>query len=231
MRDPENHPCVTTTMFRTFAILVFATLPLAAQSPADAAIDRAVQAYTQIRTARATFEQSLKNTLTRSDLTSRGEFEQARPDKFVFRFTDPKGDMIVSDGKFVWLYLPSSTPGQVVRAPLSADLEGSMDLIGTFFSNPRSRYTIVDGGAATIDGRETRLVTLTPKSSDGSFQRAKVWIDTKDGLLRQFEATEYSGLVRLVRVTSFTPNADVAASTFQFKVPRGVKVVDGGKLR
>ena len=196
------------------------------QDAANAAIDRAVAAYSSVRTARASFEQTIDNPLTGSKMLSHGEFEQARPDRFAFRFTDPKGDVIVSDGKFVWVYLPSSTPGQVIRAPLSSEVEGSIDLIGTFFSNPRARYSITDAGSATIGGRATRAVTLVPKGKDGSFVKAKVWIDVKDGTLRQFEAEETSGVVRTVRITTFTPNASVSAGAFAFKPPRGVKVVN-----
>lgn len=205
--------------------------PARAQDPAAAAIDRAVAAYAKVRTARATFEQVVTNPLTGSRLQSRGEFEQARPDRFAFRFADPKGDLILSDGKHVWLYLPSSTPGQVIRAPLTADVEGSIDLIGTFFTNPRTRYTVTDAGSATVAGRATRAVTLTPRTKGGSFVRAKVWIDMADGTLRQFEAEEQSGVVRLVTITAFTPNAAVSASAFRFKPPKGVRVVDQSELQ
>jgi outer membrane lipoprotein carrier protein len=204
---------------------------LPAQTPADNAIDKAVGAYASVRTARATFEQTITNALTGSTIPSRGEFQQSRPDRFAFRFTEPKGDLILSDGKFVWLYLPSSTPGQVIRAPLTADIEGSMDLVGAFFTNPRQRYTITDGGAATIDGRATRAVTLVPRKGDASFVRARIWIDLVDGWLVQLEAQEASGLTRKVRITSFVPNADVQASAFVFKLPRGVRVVDSANLR
>jgi outer membrane lipoprotein carrier protein len=202
-----------------------------AQDPAGAAVDRAVEAYAKVRTARATFEQVVTNPLTGSRLQSRGEFEQARPDRFAFRFADPKGDVILSDGKFVWLYLPSSTPGQVIRAPLTSDVEGSIDLIGTFFTNPRTRYTLSDAGSATVGGRATRAVTLIPRSKGGSFLRAKVWIDVADGTLRQFEAEEASGIVRLVTITAFTPNAAVASTAFRFKPPKGVRVVDQSDLQ
>ncbi|MEP7343718.1 MAG: outer membrane lipoprotein carrier protein LolA [Gemmatimonadaceae bacterium] len=205
-----------------------AALPLllVSQDGSGKAIDLAVTSYASVRTARATFEQSVTNPLTGSTLKSRGEFKQARPDRFAFNFTEPKGDAIVSDGKFVWIYLPSSAPGQVMRSSVSTDAVGSLDLIGEFFSNPRSRYTISDGGATKVDGRDVRIVSLVPKGKAAAFTRAKVWIDVADGTLRQFEAEESSGIVRLVKITAFAPNADVGTGAFTFKVPRGVKVIE-----
>lgn len=207
-----------------------AALVVTQVTPADRAIDSAVSAYAKIRTARATFEQTVTNPLTSRTLASKGEFEQERPDRFAFRFSDPQGDVILSDGKYVWLYLPSSTPGQVIRAPLESGPAGSLDLIGEFFSNPRARYTITDGGAATVGGRETRIVGLTPKQREAAFVRARVWIDLADGSLVQFEAEEPSGITRRVRISSFTPNADVPKGTFRFTVPKGVRIVDSKTL-
>jgi len=203
-------------------LLLVATL----QSPADKAIDAAVAAYAGIRTAKATFEQTITNPLIGSELKSRGEFEQSRPNRFAFRFTDPKGDVIVCDGRYVWAYLPTSTPGRVNRAPCGGDQAGSLDLIGEFFTSPKDRYTIGDGGAATIGDRKTHVVLLTPRSKNAAFTRAKVWIEPTSGSLVQFEAVEPSGLTRLVRITRFTPNAPVNQGAFTFTVPKGVKVVD-----
>ncbi len=209
-------------------LLLATVLPslLFVQDGAGKAIDLAVSAYASVRTARATFEQSVTNPLTGSTLKSRGEFTQARPDQFAFTFMDPKGDAIVSDGKFVWIYLPSSAPGQVMRAPVSADAVGSLDLIGEFFSNPRSRYTISDGGIGKVDGHDVRIVSLSPKGKEAAFTKAKVWIDAANGTLRQFEAEEPSGIVRLVKITAFAPNVSVGSGAFTFKVPRGVRVLE-----
>lgn len=201
-------------------------LVAAVQSPADRAIEAAVSAYADIRTAKATFEQTITNPLLGSTFRSKGEFEQSRPNKFAFRFTDPKGDVIVCDGRFVWVYLPASTPGRVNKAPCGGDEAGSLDLIGEFFTNPKARYTIGDGGAATVGERRAHIVLLTPKAKDAAFVRAKVWIEPATGSLVQFEAVEPNGLTRLVRITSFTPNAAVNARAFTFAVPKGVKVVD-----
>jgi outer membrane lipoprotein carrier protein len=203
---------------------------LSQATPADRAIDAAVDAYAKVRTARATFEQTVTNPLVGRALHSRGEFEQSRPNRFVFRFSDPAGDVILSDGRHVWIYVPSTTPGQVIREPLSGDRAGSLDLIGEFFSNPRTRYVIGDGGEATVGDRMTRVVLLSPRSRDAAFVRARVWIDLSDGSLVQFEAEEPSGLTRRVRITGFTVNPPVAADAFTFRVPRGVRVVDGASI-
>ena len=205
-----------------FAIVSFALT----QDAAGRALDAAVAAYADVRTARATFEQTVTNPLTGTTLRSRGEFEQQRPNRFAFRFTDPAGDVIISDGTQVWLYLPSSTPGQVIRSPLSRDPAHSLDLIGEFFNNPRARYAVADGGAATVDGRSTRIVVLAPRGAGASFARARVWIDDLDGRLRQFEAEEPSGVTRVVHITTFSPNAAVPRSAFTFTPPRGVRVVE-----
>ena len=183
-------------------------------------------AYADVRTARATFEQTITNPLVGSKLNSRGDFEQRRPNKFAFRFSDPKGDRIISDGKYVWVYLPNSQPGQVIRIALADGGAGSLDLISEFFDSPKSRYSVKDGGAATIEGKAARAVLLTPTRRDASFLKATVWIDVNDGKLLQFEAEEPSGVTRNVRITSWTPNVDVSASAFVFKPPKGVKVVD-----
>lgn len=195
-------------------------------SPAEKAIDAAVAAYADIRTARATFEQTIRNPLLGSTLRSKGAFEQARPNRFAFRFSDPAGDVIICDGRYVWVYLPSSAPGRVNRAACGGDVAGSLDLIGEFFTSPRSRYTIGDGGAATIDGKALRVVELTPKDQGAAFVRAKVWIDPTTGALAQFEAQEPSGLVRIVKITSFASNVNVPDASFRFTVPKGVQVVD-----
>jgi outer membrane lipoprotein carrier protein len=213
-------------MLSNLALLV----SLGIQSPVDAVVDKAVAAYSQLKTTRAEFEQTITNALTGSTLKSRGTFEQLRPNRFAFRFSDPKGDLILADGKYVWLFVPSSTPDQVIRASLTSGAAGALDLIDAFFVNPRTRYTIADGGLATVGGRETRAVKLTPKNKDAAFHHATVWVDLADGTIRQLEADEVSGLKRRVLVTSFTPNAPVPASAFTFRPPKGVKIVDQESL-
>ena len=193
----------------------------------DPVIDKAVATYTKTKTSKGTFEQTITNPLTGSKATAKGNFEQQRqPARFAFRFVQPKGDMLIGDGKWLWVYLPSSQPGQVIKVPMTEGGAGSLDLASRFFDSPKTRFTITDAGTATIGGRATTALTLVPKNGGEPFTRAKVWIDSADGTLRQFETLEPSRITRLVTITSVTPNAAVNAKTFQFTPPKGARVVD-----
>ena len=201
------------------------------QSTVDAVIDKAVATYNKTKTSKGTFEQAITNPLTGSTVKAIGEFQQQRePARFSFRFVQPKGDMIVGDGKWLWVYLPSSTPGQVIKVPMTDGGAGSLDLASRFFDSPKTRFTISDAGTATVAGRAAHALMLKPKSSTEPFTQAKVWIDNADGTLRQFETVEPSGITRLVTVTAVTPNAAVDTKLFSFKAPKGARIVDQAVL-
>jgi len=219
------------TRFRAlaFAGALLFPLSLAAARPRAQGdlLDRAVSAWAKVKTARATFEQTITNSLTGRTLTATGEYQQQRPGKLSVRFSQPANERIVADGSRLWLYLPSTTPGQVIRTSLKNGGSGTVDLTAQFLTAPRSRFTITEKGAAEVSGRKTHAYDLVPKQKDGvQFETATVWIDDADATIRQFEVTEPSGLVRRVRLTSFRPNAPVDASAFTFTVPEGVRIVD-----
>lgn len=198
---------------------------LGAQSPTDQALDRAVAAYKSVRTVRTRFEQTLTNPVTSRVSTARGEMVLQRPGKISLGFTNPSGDRIVSDGKFVWVYLPSSAPGQVIRQPAS-DAGVGLDFSTELLTAPRTKFSVSDGGVSIADGRGTHVVVLTPKT-EKAFTRARIWVDDRDGLVRQLELTEPSGLTRLIKFGQMKLNAKVPSSAFKFAVPKGVRVVSG----
>jgi outer membrane lipoprotein carrier protein len=189
-------------------------------------LDRAVAAWARVKTARATFEQTINNPLTGRTLTATGEYQQERPARLAVRFADPANDRIVADGNFVWLYLPSTAPDQVIKTPQTAAGTGTVDLTAQFLTAPRSKYNIEAAGMQTVSGRATHGYNLVPKSTSGAqFLAASVWIDDEDATIRQFEVTDQSGVQRKVRLTSFKTNVPVDAKAFVFTPPAGVRVI------
>jgi outer membrane lipoprotein carrier protein len=207
--------------------------PISAQQDPTVVLNRAVAAYAHVTTAQGTFEQSLTNPLTGTAQLARGDFVQERPSHLAVHFSEPSGDMIIADGKWLWVYVPSSTPGQVIRMPVNdgktTSLEGtgtvSVDYIAQFLTGPTTRYAVTGVGPDTVGGRTTYAIVLVPRQS-GQITKAKLWVDDADGAVRQFEVTDASGTLRHVRVIKETFNGPVDRSKFAFTPPHGVKVVN-----
>ena len=212
--------------FATAALsLTLASHALPAQTVSQT-IDRAVAAWRAAKTVRASFEQTLTNPLTGKAVTARGEYQQQGRNRIDVRFTDPAGDRIVADGRVLWIYVPSTTPGQVIRSSI-AQGANSVDLTGQFLTSPKSKYDITSAGTAAVDGRPAHGLVLVPKREGAQpFTRATVWVDDRDGLIRQFEVTDANGVTRHVKLTSIRLNAPVDAAAFRFTPPSGARVVE-----
>jgi outer membrane lipoprotein carrier protein len=211
------------------ALLVGAAASAPAQS-VDATIDRAVAAWTKIKTVRGTFEQTVSNQLTSSTATARGQYAQDRPNLLSIRFTQPASDAIVSDGKNVWVYLPSTAPGQVIKRSATDRSQSPIDLTGTFLDAPRTKYDITAAPAKTVDGHAAHGLALVPKTGvTAPFVKAIVWVDDDDAFIREFDVTESSGISRHVHLTSVEPNVALSKDLFSFAIPAGAKVVDQTK--
>jgi outer membrane lipoprotein carrier protein len=208
------------------ALTLASASALAAQS-VESTIDRAVSAWARVKTVRGSFEQTVTNPLTGSSATARGEYVQERPNRLAIRFGQPASDAIVSDGKSVWIYLPSTAPGQVVKRPATDRASVPIDLTGQFLDAPRAKYDIAAAGTRTVDGHAAHGLTLVPKKGVGGvFTKATVWIGDDDSLIRDFEETETSGVVRHVHLTTLQLNSAIDRSLFSFAIPKGVKIVD-----
>ncbi len=221
-------PVAVTAQSRTAAA---ATARTAAPSVnAAALLERTARLYTGSRGLRAEFTQRLTNPITSSENTSTGSYLQRGPGVFSIAFSRPAGDRIVSDGKTLWVYVPSATPGQVLKMPVGSGAPGGVDLMGQFFTTPSRKFTVTDGGLVTVAGQSLRKLLLAPRSDVG-FSRAVLWVSPSDGGLKQLEVTEHSGLVRtLVFGTITARGAAMPADAFTFTVPRGVTVVDPGAI-
>ena len=204
--------------------IAFAIPSTTSAQSAETIIDRAVSAYSRLNSMRAEFRQTLTNPLTGSTQTTSGEIIRRKPNLMSISFNN--GDRVAADGSMLWVYLPSSVPGQVIRVPYTGGNAGSVDPADQFLDSPRTRYTITSAGTATVGGRATQVLNLVPKRKGDVISRAKLWIDDQDYSLRQFEVENSGGLKRKVVITSFTPNPQIDRSKFRFAVPRGAKVVD-----
>lgn len=192
----------------------------------ESVLSRARAEYATVRTARAEFEQEIRNPLLGRTLTSRGTLVQRKPGRLSVTFSDPAGDRIVSDGSWLWIYIPSSSPGQVLKLPAGDGGTGGVDLAATVLDAPREGYALTTAGARSVSGRPAHGIHLVARpNADVPFPRATIWVDDEDASVREVAITDGSGVSRTIRLTSWQKNVNVDATSFTFAVPKGVKVV------
>ncbi len=204
---------------------------LEAQAPdAGAILDGAVAALSRATTLRADFTQRIRDTMLGTDETSTGEFLEQRPGRFAMRWRRPAGDLILADGQVLWVYLPSTAPKQAVRTNLSGKPGESADFVAEFLDHPRQRFTVTYLRADTVGTRPADVLSLVPRQAANlPYQRALIWVDRADSLVRRVEINEGSGSVRRVTLDHLRINTPIPAASFRFTPPRGVRVVDASQ--
>lgn len=210
------------------AFVVGAALIMAAAAPAGAQdavpiLERAAERYRAMDGFCADFRQELHVALLRRTTHAEGELCQRPPGRFDMAFTEPAGDRIVADGTHIWIYFPSTDPGQVVRIR-RAGAEERFDFHAEFLSDPGERYRSTLEGSEEVDGRVTHRILLEPRQPS-PYLWARVWIDARDHLLRRLEIQEEGETTRLLEFSNLRVNPALPADRFAFEPPAGVQVI------
>ena len=192
-----------------------------AQAPIRAMEDAARQ-YRDVRAMCADFEQVIEVRLVRRTVESAGRICQQRPNLFSMRFTDPQGDMVISDGQHFWAYYPSLDEEQVMRYPV-AESAGRHDFFREFLEDPGAKYAAEDGGTERIGDRECRVVTLTPIAG-AAYRRARLWLDVESHIIRRLELHEENRNIRTVTLSNLDLSPSLDPGVFTFEVPEGARI-------
>jgi outer membrane lipoprotein carrier protein len=183
--------------------------------------------YRGLGSLQADFVQLIEDPALGDTLHSRGRLYQAGPSAFAMRFSSPPDEAIVIDGTHVWIYTPSTTPGQVIRMRMATDPVYGANLLARLLDRPVERYRSSWLRADTAGGRRVEVVAIVPRNEQAGlgFSRAVLWLDD-EALPRRIELTETAGMRRILLLSGLRRNAALDPALFQFKVPKGVRVID-----
>lgn len=199
-----------------------------AESPdARTVLRRAKAVYGGLESLRADFEQTIEIPLLSRSRWGRGVWYQKGRGRFRMSFVEPEGDMIVADGTHVWLFYPSTHPGQVIRSGLDGNVtaSGMVDLQGRIFEEADEKYEVDPVRPERIDGISTYLVSLRPREPS-PYRTVRVWIDPTSYLVRKFEITEENETIRTVLLRHLEPDAPIPDTVFAFVPPAGTDVFE-----
>ena len=189
-------------------------------------VRNASRAYQALSSFQAQFQQHFEDKyLDMPD--AKGTLYQEGRNRFAMRFSDPPKDAIVVDGTRAWMYLPSSSPGQVLRFPQPSHPTYGTNLLGTFLDNAVDRYRITYLTSELIDGHVTDAVIMEPMANDMPFRRATVWFDRELGVPRRLDIEESRDHRRVLNLSQLRLNGEIPASIFVCgRLPKGTRIID-----
>ena len=188
-----------------------------------AAVEAIQSRYEAVHDLRAHFEQTTRSVALGASgpvTTSRGSVVFAKPGKMRWSYSEPEESLVVSDGRWLWLYDPLNREAQ--KLPVG---DG-------YLSGAAIQFLLGDGEilrdfrvtAESCDESQARLVLIPRRPT--SYERLRVLADRASGDLRETEIVDLLGNVTRVTFEDIETNVNPAPELFRFVAPAGVTVIE-----
>jgi outer membrane lipoprotein carrier protein len=202
------------------AALAFTGLGLAGTAKAGARDD--LNAFTRgLKGLSGTFSQQVFDPKGNRKESTSGRVALSAPRLFRWEYAAPYPQLIVADGKHVWVYEPDLQ--QATKRPQGTEEQNSPLAALVEPARLERDFNLVEAG--TRDGLE--WLELTPRrDEEGGFRSARLGFD--DDGLRKMTVVDALGQRTEIEFRGWKRNPDFAKGTFTFVPAEGVDVVGQG---
>lgn len=169
--------------------------------------------YSETRTLAGRFTQTVSDANGTVTETSSGQFAIQRPGRFRWDYQAPYEQIIVADGRELWVYEPDLD--QATVRPIDAD---SADAPGLLLSGATFPARLFD-----VTSEKDGWLRLTPKQKDSGLGAVRLKLAGDSVQALQLE----DGLGQTTRIELLDQqrNGTVPAARFRFEPPPGVDVI------
>ena len=196
-----------------FCICLFSLKLAFAASPTEIVQEK----LNALHTMKANFSQVVK-AKRREISRGTGTMALARPGRFRWQTRQPMAQLLVADGKKLWIYdvdleqVSVKKQGKSIAGMAALFLSGENNTVGRDFSVTMSEK-----------GHQSSFF-LKAKSHQSNFQQVNLVFE--GAALMHISLYDQLGQYTDVTLTNVQVNPKLAASLFQFKTPKGVDVVE-----
>ena len=176
------------------------------------------QAYLRsTQTASADFEQQVFDREKKLVQRSKGSFTLQRPGRFRWSYAQPYAQLIVGDGKRVWIY--DEDLNQVTVRAMAKALGSTPAALLAGAADVERAFELSDAGQR--DGLE--WVEAKPREREAGFERIRLGLGTAG--VQAMELTDHFGQTTLLRFSNIARNPPVDPAAFRFAPPKGADVL------
>lgn len=171
----------------------------------------------EVKSGRADFTQTVTAPDGKRKKTSSGSFEFQRPNQFRFVYAKPFEQLIVADGKKVWIYDPDLQQASSRRIDQALGATPAALLAG---ANLERDFEL----KALPDSQGLSWVLATPRQADGMLQNLRVGFKGKE--LAAIDVLDGFGQRSLLQFSGVSSNVPLSAERFRFVLPAGADLIE-----
>lgn len=199
------------------AWLAVAALPAVAQTSNAAALARVETALAGLSSVQSAFTQQLLDAKGAVRERAAGRLYLKRPGRFRWEYDEPAGQLVVGDGRNLWLY--DAELEQVTVRPVGVALAATPALLLSGQARVSEAFTAQ--AAPPADGLD--WVTLEPKVAEADFRSVRLGF--RGPALARLEFRDRLGQTTRIDLVRIERNAQLDDSLFRFERPPGVDLV------
>lgn len=180
-------------------------------------------AYASITDLRAEFTQNAFNRSLGQSIRAEGIVYLKKPGKMRWEYRTPTPQLIVSDGKSLWVYTPELNQVNVAEAPRALAGPAGSFLAG--LGRLREAFSVRFLNPLKVDGGGNPVLDLTPKRPEPVLTRLILTVDPRGFLVRKavlYDQFENTVTMQFVKVSV---NSGLADTLFAFTPPKGAAVI------
>jgi outer membrane lipoprotein carrier protein len=197
--------------------ILFAAVLFAASVAQASSIERFKTFVRTTQSARASFDQKVVDRSGKPVQSSKGSFVFLRPGRFRWVYEKPIDQLIVGDGKQVWIY--DRDLNQVTVRKISKALGSTPAALLAGSSDVEAAFELSDAGVQ--EGLE--WLEAKPRQQEAGFQRVRMGFDATG--IRAMELVDNFGQTTTLRFSNLVRNPKVDPADFRFQAPKGADVL------
>ncbi len=155
-----------------------------------------------------------------------------KPGKLRFAFDNPAGDLIVSDGKILWVYIRRLNAAGKQDLQSSRKNESGKDIFlkspGTGLSRLFRKYHYRFDGKKQPredDGAAVFVLDMEQREKIGGYENIKLFVDSASYMIKKAVATDGYGKKTTISFSKPAVNQSLEGKLFQYQPGEGVRVV------
>ena len=202
---------------RALRAMVLAASMLAVGGARADAVDTLRAFVRDVKSGSADFTQTVSSPDGARRKVSSGSFEFQRPDRFRFAYARPYEQLIVGDGRKVWIF--DADLNQVSVRALSQAIGATP---AALLAGAALERDFVLQAQPAQDGLD--WVQATPRAKDGAFQSMRIGFRGKE--LAEVEILDSFGQRSRLQFSNYAANVAIPESAFRFMPPKGADVIE-----